>query len=48
MNQFVLEVRGDSMIEDQIADGDYVVIRKQDTARAVRSSSRDGRERSHA
>ena len=24
--------RGDSMIEDQIADGDYVVIRKQDTA----------------
>ncbi len=31
-DQFVLEVRGDSMIEDQIADGDYVVIRKQDTA----------------
>ena len=30
---FVLEVSGDSMIEDQIADGDYVVIRKQDTAR---------------
>jgi len=30
---FVLEVDGDSMIEDQIADGDYVVIRKQDTAR---------------
>lgn len=30
---FVLEVTGDSMIEDQIADGDYVVIRKQDTAR---------------
>src|SRR5688572_22804334 len=29
---FVLEVSGDSMIEDQIADGDYVVIRKQDTA----------------
>jgi len=29
---FVLKVRGDSMIEDQIADGDYVVIRKQDTA----------------
>src|SRR5271170_1966231 len=23
-DQFVLEVRGDSMIEDQIADGDYV------------------------
>lgn len=30
---FVLEVRGDSMIEDQIADGDYVVIRKSETAR---------------
>ena len=30
---FVLEVDGDSMIEDQIADGDYVVIRKQRTAR---------------
>ncbi len=29
---FVLEVNGDSMIEDQISDGDYVVIRKQDTA----------------
>ncbi|MCR4413981.1 MAG: transcriptional repressor LexA [Thermoguttaceae bacterium] len=27
-NLMVLEVRGDSMIEDQIADGDYVVIRK--------------------
>ena len=30
---FVLEVNGDSMIDDQIADGDYVVIRKQRTAR---------------
>ncbi len=29
---FVLKVKGDSMIEDQIADGDYVVIRKQNTA----------------
>lgn len=29
---FVLEVQGDSMIEDQIADGDYVVIRKQNVA----------------
>ena len=36
-DQFVLEVRGDSMIEDQIADGDYVVVRKQDTASAARS-----------
>lgn len=29
---FALEVQGDSMIDDQIADGDYVVIRKQPTA----------------
>jgi repressor LexA len=29
---YVLKVKGDSMIEDQIADGDFVVIRKQDTA----------------
>lgn len=32
-NLFVLHVNGDSMIEDQIADGDYVIIRKQRTAR---------------
>ena len=32
-NQFVLKVSGDSMIEAQIADGDYVVVRKQRTAR---------------
>ena len=31
-DQFVLEVRGDSMIDAQIADGDYVVIRQQRTA----------------
>jgi repressor LexA len=30
---FALKVEGDSMIEDQIADGDYVVVRKQRTAR---------------
>ena len=29
-DHFCLRVKGDSMIEDQIADGDYVVIRKQD------------------
>lgn len=29
---FALEVHGDSMIEDHIADGDYVVIRKSLTA----------------
>lgn len=31
-NMFVLEVKGDSMIDAQIADGDYVVIRKQQKA----------------
>lgn len=30
---FALEVSGDSMIDDQIADGDFVVIRRQRTAR---------------
>jgi repressor LexA len=32
-NLFVLQVSGESMIEDQIADGDYVVVQKQRTAR---------------
>ena len=31
-NLFVLRVKGDSMIDAQIADGDYVVIRKARTA----------------
>jgi repressor LexA len=31
-NHFALRVRGQSMIEDHIDDGDYVVIRKQETA----------------
>ena len=30
---FVLEVKGESMIDEQIADGDYVVVRRQRTAR---------------
>jgi repressor LexA len=30
---FVLQVKGESMIEDQIADGDYVVVQKQRVAR---------------
>jgi len=30
---FVLRVRGDSMIEDNIADGDYVICEKRQTAR---------------
>jgi len=29
---FILEVRGDSMIEDGIHDGDYVVVRRQQSA----------------
>jgi repressor LexA len=32
-NLFVLQVCGDSMVEDHIADGDYVVIQKQRTAK---------------
>jgi len=32
-NLFALRVKGESMIEDQIADGDYVVVQKQRTAR---------------
>ena len=31
-NLFVLKVEGDSMIEDHIADGDYVIVRRQKTA----------------
>jgi repressor LexA len=31
-NHYALRVRGQSMIEDHIADGDYVVIRQQETA----------------
>jgi len=30
---YVLKVRGDSMIEAHIADGDFVLIRPQNTAR---------------
>lgn len=32
-DHFCLEVTGDSMIEAQIAEGDYVVVHKQETAR---------------
>lgn len=31
-NRFALRVRGNSMIENHIEDGDYVIIRKQETA----------------
>jgi repressor LexA len=30
---YVLRVRGDSMIEDHLCDGDYVVIERRETAR---------------
>ncbi len=30
---FVLRVRGDSMIEDRICDGDYVIVEQRNTAR---------------
>ncbi|MGA2031471.1 MAG: transcriptional repressor LexA [Thermoguttaceae bacterium] len=30
---FALEVEGDSMIEDHISDGDYVIVRRQELAR---------------
>ena len=30
---FCLRVKGDSMIEDQISEGDYVVVKKQDSCR---------------
>jgi repressor LexA len=32
VKNYVLQVRGTSMIDDHIKDGDYVVIRQQDTA----------------
>ncbi len=32
-SQFALKVSGESMIDAQIADGDYVIVRKQRTAR---------------
>jgi len=32
-NTFVLRVRGDSMIDEQIRDGDYVVLERRDGAR---------------
>ncbi len=32
-NTFVLQVRGDSMIDEQIRDGDYVVVQQRNTAR---------------
>ena len=48
-NLFVLQVSGESMIEDQIADGDYVVVQKQRTARKGQIVvAIDRRRRSHA
>ena len=31
-NVFVLQVKGDSMIEDHIKDGDYVIVERKDSA----------------
>ena len=31
-NCYILSVSGDSMIEEQIRDGDYVIVRARDTA----------------
>jgi len=31
-NNYVLRVKGDSMIDEQIRDGDYIVVAQQDTA----------------
>jgi repressor LexA len=31
---FCLRVKGDSMIEDQIAEGDYVIVKRQKTCRS--------------
>ena len=42
-SHFCLRVKGDSMIEDQIADGDYVVVRK--TNRERRRHRRGNRRR---
>jgi len=44
-DHFMLTVRGDSMIEDHIADGDLVVVRKQPTCQngeVVVARTRDG------
>ncbi|MEZ5990065.1 MAG: transcriptional repressor LexA [Planctomycetota bacterium] len=32
-NHYLLRVRGDSMIEDHIQDGDYVIVERRETAR---------------
>ncbi len=48
-DKFCLRVKGDSMIEDQIADGDYVVVRRSKNGSGRRYRGGAGRrERSHA
>ena len=37
-DKFALRVSGDSMIEEHIADGDFVIIKKQEQAPTARSS----------
>ena len=44
---FALKVKGDSMIDDQIADGDYVIVKRQHTAQrgqTVIAQTNDGSE----
>ena len=38
--EYVLRVRGDSMIDAGILEGDFVVVRPQEVARTARSSLR--------
>jgi repressor LexA len=35
-NNYVLRVRGDSMVDEQIRDGDYIVVNSRQTARTAR------------
>jgi len=45
---FALEVRGDSMRDEHIVSGDYVLVERTATAREARSSSPGGRLRRDA
>ena len=33
-DNYVLQVKGDSMVDEHIHDGDYIVVRKTSTARS--------------
>ena len=45
---YVLKVRGDSMIDDGIMDGDYVIIARREQRRQRRDGRRQRQRRSHA